>query len=215
MTTGQTVPPGFYISNAKNESTLYADKDGAFYFRDKVSTGQKWVKTDKWNFDHLCSVETVNATQGADLSMDDHDGRGMEVKVSAHIGVSVTDVVKWHYVNPDGNQATLWAGPDVGAGEGMSMDCGVWYDKDGDIHVKMATSGVIPHVAFGANIVLNPKTITNAENSLTKPTADDKAFSKGLVEGMTGDIVTKPPKVVTGAVAAVHKVADKVWSWIK
>jgi len=215
MASGQTVPAGFYVSNSKNESTFYADKNGGFYFRDKLETGQKWVKTDKWNFDHLCTVQTVDATQGADISMDDHDGRGLEIKVSAQIGASITDVIKWHYINPDGNQATLWAGPSVGVGEGISADCGVWYDKDGDIHVKITSSGVIPHLCFGANLVINPRTVQSAEKSLTKPTAQDKAFSTGLMEGVTGGIVTTPPPVVTGAVATVHKVANKVWSWIK
>jgi len=112
--------------------------------------------------------------------------------------------MKWHYVNPDGNQATVWAGPEGGPGEGMSLDAGVWYDKEGNIHVKFSTCGVIPHVAFGADLVINPKTVED----LDKPTADDKAFSKGLTQGLTLGIADKAPPVITHTVATLHKVAD-------
>jgi hypothetical protein len=178
------------------------DKNGNFYFRKEI--GKKWSRTDKWNFDHICDVETVNEEQGVSASVDSHDGRGFEVKVSAHIGVTVSDVMKWHYVNPDGNQATVWAGPEGGPGDGVSVDAGVWYDKDGNIHVKFSTCGVIPHVAFGADLVINPKTVEN----LDKPTDADKAFSKGLTEGLTLGIADKAPPVITHTVATLHKVAD-------
>jgi hypothetical protein len=178
------------------------DKRGNFYFRKEI--GKKWSRTDKWNFDHICDVETVNEEQGVSASVDSHDGRGMEIKVSAHIGVTVSDVMKWHYVNPDGNQATVWAGPEGGPGEGVSVDAGVWYDKNGDIHVKFSTCGVIPHLAFGTSLVINPKTVED----LDKPTADDKAFSKGLTQGLTLGIADKAPPVITHTVATLHKLAD-------
>ena len=200
--TGQNVPPGYYVSNSSDADVFYTDKDGNFYFRKE--TGYKWSRTDKWNFDHICDVETVNEEQGVSASVDSHDGRGFEVKVSAHIGVTVSDVMKWHYVNPDGNQATVWAGPEGGPGEGASVDAGVWYDKEGDIHVKLSTCGVIPHVAFGADLVINPKTVED----LDKPTEDDKQFSKGLTQGLTLGISDKAPPVITDSVATIHKVAD-------
>ena len=84
------------------------------------------------------------------------------------------------------------------------MDAGVWYDKDGNIHVKFSTCGVIPHVAFGTNLVINPKTVED----LGKPTADDKAFAKGLTQGLTLGIADKAPPVITHSVATLHKVAD-------
>jgi len=199
---GQEVPPGYYVSNSSDADVFYTDKDGNFYFRKE--TGYKWSRTDKWNFDHICDVETVNEEQGVSASVDSHDGRGFEVKVSAHIGVTVSDVMKWHYVNPDGNQATVWAGPEGGPGEGASVDAGVWYDKEGDIHVKLSTCGVIPHVAFGADLVINPKTVED----LDKPTEDDKQFSKGLTQGLTLGISDKAPPVITDSVATIHKVAD-------
>jgi len=200
--TGQKVPPGYYVSNSSDADVFYADKSGDFYFRKEI--GDKWSRTDKWNFDHICDVETVNEQQGVSASMDSHDGRGFEVKVSAHIGVTVSDVMKWHYVNPDGNQATVWAGPEGGLGEGASVDAGVWYDKDGNIHVKFSTCGVIPHVAFGTDLVINPKTVED----LGKPTAADKAFAKGLTQGLTLGISDKAPPVITHSVATLHKVAD-------
>ena len=54
--------------------------------------------------------------------------------------------------------------------------------------------------------MINPKTV----EALTKPTAEDKAFSKGFVQGITLGIASKPPPVLTKAVATVHKVADDV-----
>ena len=200
--TGQNVPPGYYVSNSSDADVFYADKGGNFYFKKEV--GDKWSRTDKWNFDHICDVETVNEQQGVSASVDSHDGRGMEIKVSAHIGVTVADVMKWQYVNPDGKQATGWAGPEGGPGEGMSLDAGVWYDKDGNIHVKFSTCGVIPHVAFGTSLVINPKTVED----LDKPTDVDKAFAKGLTQGLTLGISDKAPPVITHTVATLHKVAD-------
>jgi hypothetical protein len=178
--TGQEVPSGYYVSNSSDADVFYVDKRGNFYFRKEI--GKKWSRTDKWNFDHICDVETVNA----------------------HIGVTISDVMKWHYVNPDGNQATVWAGPEGGPGEGVSVDAGVWYDKNGDIHVKFSTCGVIPHLAFGTSLVINPKTVED----LDKPTADDKAFSKGLTQGLTLGIADKAPPVITHTVATLHKLAD-------
>ena len=202
---GQKVPRGYYVSNSSDADVFYADGDGNFYFKKEI--GKEWSRTDKWNFDHVCDVETVETVdeeQGVDASMDSHDGRGMEVKVSAHIGVTVSDVMKWHYVNPDGNQATVWAGPSGGPGVGASLDAGVWYDKNGNIHVKFSTDGVIPHMAFGADLVINPKTVED----LDKPTEDDKAFSKGLTQGLTLGIADKAPPVITHSVATLHKLAD-------
>jgi hypothetical protein len=185
-------------------------KTDNFYF--KKARGKKWARTDSWNFDHLCDVvETVNEVQGVSADVNTHDGRGLEVSVSAHIGVTVSDVMKWHYVNPDGNQATLWAGPEGGPGRGVSADVGVWYDKAGNIHMKLSTSGVIPHFDFGAVVVINPKTVEN----LDKPTTDDKAFAKGFTEGATLGIASKPPKILTQGVAVVDKVGKKVLGWFK
>ena len=209
MATGQIVPAGYYVSNSKDEDCFFVDGKGNFYF--KKSTGKKWSRTDKWNFDHICDVTTVNEEQGVSGDVDTHDGRGLEVKVSAHIGVTVSSVMQWSYVNPDGNQAKIWAGPTGGVGDGVSMDAGVWYDKNGDLHLKLSTSGVIPHLAFGAALTINPKTISD----LDKPTADDKAFSKGFTEGATFGLVSKPPKVLTQGVAVVDKVGKKVLSWFK
>ena len=200
--TGQKVPPGYYVSNSSDADVFYADKSGNFYFKKEI--GDKWSRTDKWNFDHICDVETVNEEQGVSASVDSHDGRGIEVKVSAHIGVTVSDVMKWHYVNPDGNQATVWAGPEGGPGDGVSVDAGVWYDKEGNIHMKLSTCGVIPHVAFGTDLVINPKTVED----LGKPTDADKAFAKGLTQGLTLGISDKAPPVITHTVATLHKVAD-------
>ena len=200
--TGQEVPPGYYVSNSSDADVFYADKSGNFYFKKEI--GDKWSRTDKWNFDHICDVETVNEQQGVSASVDSHDGRGMEIKVSAHIGVTVSDVMKWHYVNPDGNQATVWAGPEGGPGDGVSVDAGVWYDKEGNIHMKLSTCGVIPHLAFGTSLVINPKTV----DDLGKPTESDKQFSKGLTEGLTLGISDKAPPVITHTVATLHKVAD-------
>jgi hypothetical protein len=201
--TGQHVPYGFYVSNSKDEDVFDVNKDG-IYFR--KATGTEWCRTDQWNFDHLCDVETVNATQGVSADVETHDGRGLEVKVTAHVGVTLSDVVKWHYVNPDGNQAMIWTGPSGGPGAGVSVDVGVWYDKHGDVHMKMAEGGIIPHLDFGVAVTINPKTVEN----LTKPTAEDKAFSKGLVQGLTLGIASKPPPVMTKTVATVHKLADAV-----
>jgi len=209
MSFGQTVPSGYYISNSSDEDCFYVDKYGNFSF--KKETGKEWVHTDKWNFDHICNVETVNAEQGFDVSVDNHDGRGMEVKVSAHIGVTVSDVMKWSYVNPDGNQAKVWAGVDGGPGKGVSMDAGVWYDKHGDLHLKLSTCNVIPHVDFGGEVVINPKTLSNLE----KPTPVDTAVATGIAEGATLGIVTKPPKILTQSVAVVHKLGNTVGGWLK
>jgi len=209
MPTGQTVPAGYYVSNSSDEDCFYVDKDGNFYF--KKETGWSWVHTDKWNFDHICNVETVNAKQGFDVSVDNHDGRGMEVKVSAHVGVTVSDVMKWSYVNPDGNQAKVWAGVDGGPGKGVSMDAGVWYDKHGDLHLKLSTCNVIPHVDFGGAVVINPKTLSNLE----KPTPVDTAVATGIAEGATLGLVTKPPKILTQTVAVAHKAVNTVIGWFK
>ena len=204
MANEQTVPPGYYVSNSADEDCFYVDGKGNYYFKKEM--GEKWSVTDKWNFDHICDVTTVNTEQGVSADIDTHDGRGMEVKVSAHIGVSVSDVMKWKYMNPDGNAATLWAGPTAGVGAGVSVDVGVWYDKDGNIHMKFGASGVIPHMDFGADIVINPKTVED----LDKPTADDRAFSKGFTEGITLGIADKSPEVITKTVATIHKFADDV-----
>jgi len=209
MTTGQTVPAGYYVSNSKDEDCFFVDPKGNYFFKKEI--GKKWSRTDKWNFDNICDVTTVNEEQGVSGDVDTHDGRGLEVKVSAHLGVTVSSVMQWTYVNPDGNQAKIWAGPTGGVGDGVSMDAGVWYDKNGDLHLKLSTSGVIPHVAFGTAITINPKTITDLE----KPSADDKAFAKGFTEGATLGIADKPPKILTQGVAVVDKVGKKVLGWLK
>ena len=201
--TGQHVPYGFYVSNSTAEDVFDVNKDG-IYFR--KATGTEWCRTDQWNFDHLCDVETVNATQGVSADVETHDGRGLEVKVTAHVGVTLSDVVKWHYVNPDGNQATVWAGSSGGPGAGVSVDVGVWYDNHGDVHMKLAEGGIIPHLDFGVAVTINPTTVEN----LTHPTAEDKAFSKGFIKGSTLGIASKSPPVVTKTVATVHKLADDV-----
>ena len=202
MTTGQTVPSGYYVSNSKDEDVFFVDEKGNYYF--KKSVGKKWATTDKWNFDHICDVTTVNEEQGVSGDINTHDGRGLEVKVSAHVGVSVSNVMKWSYVNPDGNQAKIWGGPSGGVGAGVSMDAGVWYDKNGDLHLKLSTSGVIPHVDFGGSVVINPKTVEN----LDKPTAEDTAFAKGFTEGATLGIAKKPPKILVQTVATGHKLTN-------
>jgi len=204
MTTGQKVPAGYYVSNSKDEDVFFVDAKGNYYF--KKETGKKWSRTDKWNFDHICDVTTVNEEQGVSADINTHDGRGLEIKVSAHMGVTVSSVMQWSYVNPDGNQAKVWAGPTGGVGDGVSMDAGVWYDKNGDLHMKLSTSGVIPHLAFGAELTINPKTVEN----LDKPTAGDKAFAKGFTEGATFGLVHQAPEAVTRTVAAAHKLADDV-----
>ena len=209
MTAGQKVPDGYYVSNSKDEDCFFVDPKGNYYFKKEI--GKKWSRTDKWNFDNICDVTTVNEEQGVSGDVDTHDGRGLEVKVSAHIGVTVSNVMQWTYVNPDGNQAKVWAGPTGGVGDGVSMDAGVWYDKNGDLHLKLSTSGVIPHVAFGTAITINPKTITDLE----KPSADDKAFAKGFTEGATLGLASKPPKVLTEGVAVADKVGKKVLGWFK
>ena len=209
MTTGQKVPAGYYVSNSKDEDCFFVDPKGNYYFKKEI--GLKWSRTDKWNFDHICDVTTVNEEQGVSGDVNTHDGRGLEVKVSAHIGVTASSVMQWTYVNPDGNQAKIWAGPTGGVGDGVSLDAGVWYDKNGDLHMKLSTSGVIPHMAFGAAITINPKTITDLE----KPSADDKAFAKGFTEGATLGIADKPPKVLTEGVAVVDKMGKKVLGWFK
>tara|TARA_R110002020_G_scaffold409646_2_gene619342 strand:+ start:3368 stop:3997 length:630 start_codon:yes stop_codon:yes gene_type:complete len=209
MTTGQTVPAGYYVSNSKDEDCFFVDSKGNYFFKKEI--GKKWSRTDKWNFDNICDVTTVNEEQGVSGDVDTHDGRGLEVKVSAHLGVTVSSVMQWTYVNPDGNQAKIWAGPTGGVGDGVSMDAGVWYDKNGDLHMKLSASGVIPHVAFGTAITINPKTITDLE----KPSADDKAFAKGFTEGATLGIADKPPKILTQGVAVVDKVGKKVLGWLK
>ena len=209
MAVGQKVPSGYYVSNSKDEDCFFVDAKGNYYFKKEI--GLKWSRTDKWNFDRICDVTTVNEEQGVSGDVDTHDGRGLEVKVSAHIGVTVSNVMKWSYVNPDGNQAKIWAGPTGGVGDGVSMDAGVWYDKNGDLHMKLSTSGVIPHMAFGAAITINPKTITDLE----KPSADDKAFAKGFTEGATLGLASKPPKVLTQGVAVVDKMGKKVLGWLK
>ena len=209
MATGQTVPAGYYISNSRDEDVFFVDPKGNYYF--KKETGKKWSRTDKWNFDHICDVTTVNEEQGVSGDVDTHDGRGLEVKVSAHIGVTVSSVMQWTYVNPDGNQAKVWAGPTGGVGDGVSLDAGVWYDKNGDLHMKLSTSGVIPHMAFGTAITINPKTITDLE----KPSADDKAFAKGFTEGATLGIADKPPKILTQGVAVVDKMGKMGLGWLK
>ena len=209
MTTGQTVPAGYYVSNSKDEDCFFVDSKGNYFFKKEI--GKKWSRTDKWNFDNICDVTTVNEEQGVSGDVDTHEGRGLEVKVSAHLGVTVSSVMQWTYVNPDGNQAKIWAGPTGGVGDGVSMDAGVWYDKNGDLHMKLSASGVIPHVAFGTAITINPKTITDLE----KPSADDKAFAKGFTEGATLGIADKPPKILTQGVAVVDKVGKKVLGWLK
>ena len=209
MTTGQTVPAGYYVSNSKDEDCFFVDPKGNYYFKKEI--GLKWSRTDKWNFDHICDVTTVNEEQGVSGDINTHDGRGLEVKVSAHVGVTASSVMQWTYVNPDGNQAKVWAGPTGGVGDGVSLDAGVWYDKNGDLHMKLSTSGVIPHMAFGTAITINPKTITDLE----KPSADDKAFAKGFTEGATLGIADKPPKVLTEGVAVVDKMGKKVLGWFK
>ena len=209
MTIGQTVPSGYYVSNSKDEDCFFVDGKGNYYFKKEL--GKKWSRTDKWNFDHICDVTTVNEDQGVSGDVNTHDGRGLEVSVSAHIGVTVSCVMQWSYVNPDGNQAKVWAGPTGGVGDGVSMDAGVWYDKNGDLHLKLSTSGVIPHMAFGAQVTINPKTISDLE----KPTSADKAFAKGFTEGATLGIASKPPKVLTEGVAVVGKVGKKVLNWLK
>ena len=75
----------------------------------------------------------------------------------------------------------------------------------------MSTSGVVPHMAFGAEVTINPKTIEN----LDKPTAGDKAFAKGFTEGATLGLASKPPKILTQGVAVVDKVGKKVLGWLK
>ena len=209
MVTGQTVPAGYYVSNSRDEDVFFVDPKGNYYF--KKETGKKWSRTDKWNFDHICDVTTVNEEQGVSADVDTHDGRGLEVKVSAHVGVSVSSVMQWSYVNPDGNQAKVWAGPTGGVGAGGSMDAGVWYDKNGDLHMKLSTSGVIPHLAFGTELTINPKTVEN----LDKPTAGDKAFAIGFTEGATFGLVHKAPEAVTRTVATAHKLVDDVGDLFK
>ena len=209
MTPGQKVPAGYYVSNSKDEDVFFVDSKGNYYF--KKETGQKWSRTDKWNFDHICDVTTVNEKQGVSADVDTHEARGYEDKVSAHVGVTVSSVMQWSYVNADGNQAKVWAGPTGGVGDGISMDAGVWYDKNGDLHMKLSTSGVIPHMAFGADLTINPKTV----DDLDKPTAGDKAFAKGFTEGATFGIADKPPKVLTQGVAVVDKIGKKVLGWLK
>tara|TARA_R110002051_G_scaffold318709_1_gene401427 strand:+ start:2604 stop:3233 length:630 start_codon:yes stop_codon:yes gene_type:complete len=209
MTTGQKVPAGYYVSNSKDEDCFFVDPKGNYYFKKEI--GLKWSRTDKWNFDHICDVTTVNEEQGVSGDVDTHDGRGLEVKVSAHVGVTASSVMQWTYVNPDGNQAKVWAGPTGGVGDGVSLDAGVWYDKNGDLHMKLSTSGVIPHMAFGTAITINPKTITDLE----KPSADDKAFAKGFTEGATLGIADKPPKILTEGVAVVSNMGKKITSWFK
>lgn len=210
---GQAIPPGFYVSNSADEDVFCVAKDHSIYF--KKSRGRKWSYTDKWNFDHVIDVTTINEVQGASASIDTHDGRGIEVKVSAHVGVTAKSIMKWHYVGPDSNQATLWVGPEGGVGGGVSADVGVWYDADGDIHMKFSTSGVIPHIDFGGALVVNPKSVED----LSDPTSDDKAFAKGFTEGATFGVASKPPKILSQGVAVISKVGSavgkKVLSWFK
>jgi hypothetical protein len=59
-------------------------------------------------------------------------------------------------------------------------------------------------LAFGTSLVINPKTVED----LGKPTAEDKAFSKGLTQGLTLGIADKAPPVITHTVATLHKLAN-------
>ena len=77
MTTGQTVPAGYYVSNSKDEDCFFVDPKGNYYFKKEI--GLKWSRTDKWNFDHICDVTTVNEEQGVSGDINTHDGRGLEV----------------------------------------------------------------------------------------------------------------------------------------
>ena len=167
----QTIPPGYYNSNTKDCDVFCVkgtvQEGQKFYFRKdsvKYSAGAdvKWSLTNKTTFDNCITVtNTVGADVGdsASFKYSDEHGRGFYVSANCHYGATVEAKTQWAYHDSNGDSISAWGGVSEGPGGNVSGCAGVWYDKDGDLHVKFGLSGVIPECpGFGLSADISKKT---------------------------------------------------------
>jgi len=167
----EAIPSGYYTSNTRDCDvfcvTGTAPADQKFYFRKdsvKYSVGAdiKWSRTNRTTFGHCVSVTdsaTVEAGDHASLEYSDENGRGFYVSASAHYGATADIRTRWAYHNSGGDSISAWGAVSDGPGGNVSGCAGVWYDKDGDLHVKFGLGGIIPECpAFGISAAISKRT---------------------------------------------------------
>jgi hypothetical protein len=196
----QRIPVGYYTSNTKdcdvfcvkdttqavNTIGVIPQKTQSFYFRKdsgKYSVGAdiKWSVTNRTTFDHCVTVTdsaTVEAGDDVTTQYSDKGGRGFYVSASVHYGATAGVKTKWAYHDSSGDSVSVWGGVSDGPGGNVSGCAGVWYDNDGDLHVKFGLGGVIPECPdFGVSAVISKKTLANAPATIED--AIDHQVSEG------------------------------------
>ena len=190
----QLIPEGYYNSNTKDcdvfcvKGTIQDQQK--FYFRQdnncvKCSAGAdvKWSITNKQTFDHCISVTdtvTVEAGAGGGYQYSDKNGKGFYVSANYNYGASVEAKTQWAYHDDSGDSISAWGAVSAGVGGNVGGSVGVWYDKDGDLHVKFGLDGVIPECpGFGLNATLSKSTVNEV--------GDDTTYAEHVAGALTGN----------------------------
>jgi hypothetical protein len=165
------ISPGYYNSNTKDCDVFCVkgtEQEGQkFYFRKDAVMYQagadvKWSLTNKQTFDNCITVtDSATVETGVDggFQYKDMGGRGFYLSANLHYGDTVKVKTQWAYHDSNGDSISAWGAVTEGAGGNVSGCVGVWYDKDGDLHIKFGLSGVIPECpGFGVAIDISKKT---------------------------------------------------------
>jgi len=224
----QIIPEGYYNSNTKDcdvfcvKGTVQDQQE--FYFRQdsvKYSVGAdvKWSVTDKATFDHCISVtDTATAEVGAGggYQYSDENGKGFYVSANYNYGASVGVKTQWAYHDNSGDSISAWGAVSTGVGGNVSGCAGVWYDKDGDLHVKFGLDGVIPECpGFGLSATISKST--------TKEVVSDTQYGEQVAGALAGDpdamstVIASPTTkkiadAVAGAANSGYDSVKKAWS---
>ena len=147
-----------------------------FYFRKdsvKYSAGAdvKWSLTNKATFDHCITVTNtvgVDVGDSAGFQYNDEHGKGFYISANCHYGATVDVKTQWAYHDTNGDSISAWGSVSEGPGGNVSGCAGVWYDKDGDLHIKFGLSGVIPECpGFGLSATVSKKTQDDITHDVT------------------------------------------------
>ena len=189
----ELVPAGYYTSNTKDCDIFLVkgtSREGQkFYFRKdsirySVGADIKWSVTNKATFDHCITVTNSASVEVGDsggLVYSDKDGRGFYISASAHYGVTADVKTQWAYHDVNHDTVSVWGAVSDGAGGNVRGCAGVWYDKEGDLHVKFGVGGIIPECpAFGVSAVISRETL---HEILTTPSAVEGEVSSQASEG--------------------------------
>jgi len=181
----QKVSDGYYNSNTKDCDVFCVkttEQSGQkFYFRKDAAMYQagadvKWSLTNKQTFDHCITVTdsaTVDSGEHAGFEYKDMHGRGFFLSANAHYGVTAELKTQWAYHDADGDSVSAWGSVSDGPGGDVSGCVGVWYDSEGNLHVKFGLSGVIPECpGFGMALNISKKTQTEATHDVNTVGSD-------------------------------------------